>query len=62
MLKYYVFHRINMFLIVFFEICFDISSPNQNNLLMKDIVKSIKNTFRLLRSVMYVAKKVFLLM
>jgi hypothetical protein len=44
--------------------CSHISNPkiNRHNLLMLSITKSLKNTVRLIRNVLYVAKKVFLLM
>jgi|GEM_PF-2505532 len=49
---------------LFSKKCSHISNPkpNQLNLLMLTITKSLKNTVRLIKNVLYVAKKVFLLM
>jgi len=64
MLKNIAFHRKYMFLIVFIGNSLHLSSPknDQINLLMKNIINSLKSTMRLLKNVLYVAKKVFLLM
>ncbi len=56
--------KINAFCRSYKKIIFTLAFPNLTNLtyIMQNVILAIKRTFQLLKNVLYVAKKVFLLM
>jgi len=56
--------KINAYCRIYKIIIFTLAFPNLTNLtyIMQNVILAIKKTFQLLKNVLYVAKKVFLLM